>query len=293
MNTPPATQRTVMEKGLGLPAPAGQVYGKAYPGVWLERIRELHRSDAEVCGLLAARVGSLPPERAEALSEALVPLAEGAAPFIDYSAADGLLAVWLPGAFLASAHFSAMAMKPVLEQLSSEVATIVVTSFPESADPDAATLSEIAAMLDVRPSRAKSEEADIELYVKPSEPDADSSIVVVDHNEELADLVRLRLELQGYDVHVAADGVNGLRLVEDKRPDLVLTELSLPGMDGYELIRRIRRTGDGTHQSKVMVLTGKGFDMDVQACFDMGVADYVRKPFSPIELEARIRRLLG
>ncbi|MBD2864298.1 response regulator transcription factor [Paenibacillus oceani] len=293
MNTPPSALRTWTEKGQGLPAPAGQIAGLAFPGQWLERLHELQRSESEACGLIAARIGRLSGERAEALAASMDPLTEGAEPIVDYSAADGLLAVWLPGALLASAHYSAMAIKPVLEQLSPEVAALVVTSFPESADPAAEALSEIAAMLDIRPARTKGEEADIELYVKPSEPDADSSIVVVDHNEELADLVRLRLELQGYDVHVAADGVNGLRLVEDKQPDLVLTELSLPGMDGYELIRRIRRTGDGTRRSKVMVLTGKGFDMDVQACFDMGVADYVRKPFSPIELEARIRRLLG
>ncbi len=94
---------------------------------------------------------------------------------------------------------------------------------------------------------------------------------------------------EGYEVLIAADGDTGDRLVKENRPDLVILDLMLPGLSGYDICRRMRAAGN---QTPVLMLTARGEEADRVIGLDMGADDYVTKPFSLRELLARVRALL-
>jgi two-component system alkaline phosphatase synthesis response regulator PhoP len=114
-------------------------------------------------------------------------------------------------------------------------------------------------------------------------------ILVVEDNVDLAFGLQATLEFEGYTVAVAGDGENGLEQLRQWRPDLVVLDLMLPGIDGYEVLKRIREEG---RRTPVLILTARGEEHDVLMGFDGGADDYVTKPFSTLEVLARIRALL-
>jgi DNA-binding response OmpR family regulator len=114
-------------------------------------------------------------------------------------------------------------------------------------------------------------------------------ILIIEDNEDLAFGLRTTLEFDGYDVVVAPDGEEGLAAAARARPDLVVLDLMLPGLDGYGVLRELRRGGDAV---PVLVLTARAEESDVVLGFDLGADDYVTKPFSTVELLARVRALL-
>jgi two-component system, OmpR family, alkaline phosphatase synthesis response regulator PhoP len=114
-------------------------------------------------------------------------------------------------------------------------------------------------------------------------------ILIVEDNEDLAFGLRATLEFEGYEVDVAPDGRSGLGLISASPPDLVVLDLMLPDQDGYEVLSRLRKHGDRT---PVLVLTARSEETDVVMGFDRGADDYVTKPFSTLELLARVRALL-
>lgn len=122
-----------------------------------------------------------------------------------------------------------------------------------------------------------------------------TSILVTDSDEMMCDLLKTRLSEQGYDVFVAQDGLQGLHIYEEVKPKLIITDLMLPTLNGYQLIRKIKSRDReiGNRESKIIVLTGRRTENDIVRCFELGATDYVRKPFSPIELDARIRKQLN
>ncbi len=117
------------------------------------------------------------------------------------------------------------------------------------------------------------------------------SILVVDDEPTIADVVSRYLERAGYSARVAADGPGALRCAGEQRPDLVVLDLMLPGMDGLEVMRRLREYGEGPRVS-VILLTAKGEHADRIAGLRLGADDYVVKPFSPAELVARVDAVL-
>jgi len=117
-----------------------------------------------------------------------------------------------------------------------------------------------------------------------------SSILITDSDDTMCDLLRVRLSGHGYNVFIAQDGLQGLKTYEEVKPKLVIMDLMLPAMNGYQLIRTIKNKDRG--ECKIIVLSGGRNENEIERCFDLGAADYIRKPFSPIELEARIRKQL-
>jgi diguanylate cyclase (GGDEF)-like protein len=115
-------------------------------------------------------------------------------------------------------------------------------------------------------------------------------VLVVDDDRNLRKIIATNLELAGFAVDAAADGPEALRKIEDVQPDLVLLDLMMPHMDGYEVARCIRR-----HQNPsiahlpIIILTAKGETEDKLLGFEAGADDYVTKPFGPQELVARVR----
>jgi len=112
-----------------------------------------------------------------------------------------------------------------------------------------------------------------------------STLLVIDDDREFIDLLRKRLEGAGYQILAALDGETGLRMLESERPDLVILDIMMPGMDGWEVCRRIRQIST----VPILMLTAKGMATDVVYGLELGADDYVTKPFQTDVLLARIR----
>lgn len=117
------------------------------------------------------------------------------------------------------------------------------------------------------------------------------SILVVEDDEDIQQLVSYNLVKAGFDVECAETGEEGIRKIEAEVPDLVLLDLMLPGIDGSELCRQLR-LNEEHRELPVIMLTAKGEDADVVAGFDVGADDYITKPFSPEILISRIKAVL-
>ena len=112
-----------------------------------------------------------------------------------------------------------------------------------------------------------------------------AKILVVEDEENILEAVRYSLEGQGYDTLTATDGVTGLSLTRTERPDLVILDVMLPGMDGLEVCRAIRRE----HDMPVLILTARVEEIDRIVGLELGADDYITKPFSMRELMARVK----
>ena len=113
-------------------------------------------------------------------------------------------------------------------------------------------------------------------------------ILIVEDEGSIIDLVTAYLRQEGFEVHAATDGPSGLKAAQDLKPDLIVLDVMLPGMDGIELLTRLRRDSD----VYVILLTAKSDETDKIVGLSVGADDYLTKPFSPRELVARIKAAL-
>ena len=118
---------------------------------------------------------------------------------------------------------------------------------------------------------------------------AEARVLVVDDEPMVREVLARYLAKEGFDVDTAPDGIEALEAVSARAPDLVLLDLMLPRLDGLEVFRRIRESGDRT---PVIMLTAKGEETDRVVGLELGADDYVVKPFSPREVVARVRAVL-
>jgi len=115
------------------------------------------------------------------------------------------------------------------------------------------------------------------------------SILVIDDDPTLLELLPAHLESAGYRSLAALDGLTGIRMAMDREPDLIILDVMMPGMDGWEVCERLRKKSD----LPIIMLTAKGEETDKLRGFRLGVDDYVTKPFSFAELVARVGAVLG
>jgi DNA-binding response OmpR family regulator len=113
-------------------------------------------------------------------------------------------------------------------------------------------------------------------------------VLIVEDDSKVADLLRVYLEKDGYQVMVASDGINALKLAEEKRPDIILLDLNLPRLDGLEVCRNVRRKSE----VPIIMVTARDEDTDKIVGLELGADDYITKPFSPREVVARVRAVL-
>ncbi len=116
-------------------------------------------------------------------------------------------------------------------------------------------------------------------------------ILIVEDEANIRQLVRYNLEKEGFQVMEAADGMQGLRTAQKEKPDLVLLDLMLPGMDGLEVCRTLKGA-PATSALPIIMLTAKAEEVDKIIGLELGADDYMTKPFSPRELTARIKAVL-
>ena len=112
--------------------------------------------------------------------------------------------------------------------------------------------------------------------------------LVVEDEASIASFISMYLEQEGYEVMLASTGEEGLKLAADNRPDLVLLDIMLPGIDGFEVCRRLRQESD----IPIIMLTARDTSTDKVVGLELGADDYVTKPFEPRELVARAKAVL-
>jgi DNA-binding response OmpR family regulator len=117
-------------------------------------------------------------------------------------------------------------------------------------------------------------------------------VLVADDDEDILALVCYRMEKAGYEVVRARDGEEALQLASDLLPALAILDVMMPKADGYEVTRRLREQ-ETTSRMPIILLTARSQEADVQRGFEAGADDYIRKPFSPQELRARVQAILG
>ncbi len=126
--------------------------------------------------------------------------------------------------------------------------------------------------------------------MKQAKDECPYRVVVVDDDRNLRKIISTNLELAGFDVQSAADGREALEKIEGMLPDIVLLDLMMPYMDGYEVARRIRgHQNPNIANVPIIILTAKGETEDKLRGFEAGADDYMTKPFGPQELLARVR----
>jgi len=115
-----------------------------------------------------------------------------------------------------------------------------------------------------------------------------STVLIVDDEPSIVELARIYLEQDGFRVETASSGPEGLRAVAEHRPDLVILDVMLPGLDGFGVCREIRRQAD----TPILMLTARTEDTDKIVGLELGADDYLTKPFNPRELAARVKAIL-
>ncbi len=113
-------------------------------------------------------------------------------------------------------------------------------------------------------------------------------ILVVDDDEHIAELISLYLIREGYETKEIYNGTDAVKAAEDFKPDLIMLDIMLPGMDGYGVCREIRKTSN----VPIIMLTAKGDTIDKVLGLELGADDYIVKPFDPKELTARVKAVL-
>ena len=118
-----------------------------------------------------------------------------------------------------------------------------------------------------------------------------TKILVVDDDDSINELIKINLELSGYDVISAFDGLQGFTLAKQELPDLIVLDVMMPDVDGYTVAKRVRENAS-TAEIPILMLTAMGQLEDKVKGFDIGVDDYLVKPFEMDELKVRVRALL-
>ncbi|MCJ2066469.1 response regulator [Methylobacterium sp. J-088] len=116
-------------------------------------------------------------------------------------------------------------------------------------------------------------------------------IVVADDDNITRSIINLKLKSRGYNVIIVSDGTEALRVIQEDSPDLAVLDAMMPGIDGFELLRRIKSKPE-TAATVVVMLTSRKLEQDIVGALNAGASDYLVKPFIPEELAARIARLV-
>ncbi len=117
---------------------------------------------------------------------------------------------------------------------------------------------------------------------------ANERILIVDDDSNICELLRLYLEKDGFQADIVTDGIKALEAFENTKPDLVLLDIMLPGMDGWQICREIRKTS----HTPIIMLTAKGETFDKVLGLELGADDYITKPFETKEVIARVKAVL-
>jgi two-component system phosphate regulon response regulator PhoB len=117
------------------------------------------------------------------------------------------------------------------------------------------------------------------------------TILIVDDEEDIIELIKYNLKSEGYTILTAMTGEEAIKIAKNSQPDLLVLDLMLPGIDGLEVTRQLKKEAK-TMDIPIVMVTAKGEESDIVTGLELGANDYISKPFSPRELTARIRAIL-
>jgi DNA-binding response OmpR family regulator len=118
------------------------------------------------------------------------------------------------------------------------------------------------------------------------------SVLIIEDNPGISRLVEFKLKQEGMDVRMAMNGIDGLEMARNSKPDLILLDVMLPGISGFEVLHALKSDA-ATSDISVIMLTSKSREEDIERGFAMGAAEYIPKPFKLGELMMRINRVIG
>ena len=242
------------------------------------------------CGVILVACKNLSKESVEAIKRDFSPKeTDSGETHFAYDKTKNLLGIMVEQHNLADTHFFALRVKDYLQESQLLSGSLLIASFPESSASSGQLFMRM--MQEIKDLDGYGE---IKIYAQRNGDDAEEQarILLVNHDEHVNEFLRIYLERKGYVVTVANDGMDGMEKYREWSPDLVITDLNLPILNGYQLMEKIKHH-EASAMSKIVVLTDKRLEEDVQKSFALGAADYITKPFSPIELEARVRRLIS
>ena len=119
--------------------------------------------------------------------------------------------------------------------------------------------------------------------------DAQKTILIVEDEKNIVDILRFNLQREGYRTVEAYDGADGLEKARKENPDLILLDVNLMGMDGFQVVQTLRQRGVRT---PIIIVSGRKEDYDTLYGLDIGADDYVTKPFNPVTLGAKVKALI-
>jgi two-component system OmpR family response regulator len=243
------------------------------------------KSCSVCCGLILVEC-TLQNEQLKGLKKQIAKEAKQKTRYI-YDEQSRRLAIIFEGLQRSDTHWLGLFVKSYMQNAYGLEGGLLIASFLEEDYPNMLEVEEILQQLTEEAEAGGS----LIVYKKGSKNDNKESVVlIIDDDVVAGDFLKVQLKTQGYEVHQAYDGVQGIRFCEELRPDVVIMELNLPALDGYQVIRNIRESE--AIESQIIVLSEQRLDKDINACFDLGVADYLIKPYSPLELEATLQRVI-
>jgi len=252
--------------------------------ITLQLLQYIHLAIAKSasCGVILAPCANMNPKTLEQAKGLMSKNDASLSVQLFYDDPNQVLCAVLDGGTLGSTHYASLVLKDFLQLQHLLQGQLIISSFPESAIP---TESAIAAFLQ-QVIQSKGKDDDIHFFTAAN---AETSVLIADPDDLVREFIKIRLELKGYRVYEAKDGQEAYDTFVQIMPDLVITELNLPILDGYQLIRTIQR--HDSHEGKVIVLTDKQLSDNRSRAYELGAADYVTKPLSITELEWKIKRL--
>ena len=118
-------------------------------------------------------------------------------------------------------------------------------------------------------------------------------ILAIEDNQDISQLIVFILEKEGYQVSTAADGISGLSIIKETKPDLILLDVMMPEVSGYEVLDAIRKDKSSkVRETPVLMITSKSMVEDVDQALELGANGYLVKPFRPAKLIEKVRELL-
>jgi two-component system OmpR family response regulator len=206
---------------------------------------------------------------------------------IIYDVSRKVITILFEGMALSTTHWFGLAVKSYMKHNFSLDKGVLVASFPQAQYPQAREIEEM-----LRQLKVEVDVGDSLIVYKAQSPhdEKERTVLIIDDDIEAGDFLKVQLESQGYQVHQAYDGVQGISSCEDLSPDVVIMELNLPALDGYQVIRHIQ--DNDALDSQIIVLSEQRLEKDVTACLKLGVTEYITKPYSPDELEQILSKVL-
>ncbi|QRG68926.1 response regulator transcription factor [Brevibacillus choshinensis] len=247
------------------------------------------------CGVILVACKDLANDGVEAIRNAFEKDTPDVTAHYAYDKTKRVLGVLVVGQKLGETHFHALRVKEYLLERQLLSGSMLITSLsggPRSSGQMQMSRQTLMKMMqDIRGMEGLGE---IHIYDPVAEDSVEdqASILLINSDQTVNEFLTIYLQRKGYQVNVASDGVEGMQKFQEVLPDLVITDLNLPVINGYQLIERIKRA-EVDCTSKIVILTDKRLEEDVQKSFALGASDYITKPFSPVELEARVKRLIS